>query len=252
MEDRIEQRITIRATQDKVWHLVTRPGWWLPGSKAEPARGPGRVAVAYGGDSRPYVIDVVRVEPQGYASFRWASAFGGAEPAPGNATLVEFYLRPVGDEIGVTVVESGFARSTCRRRCARTSGRATRAAGSTSSRACGPGRSKDDAPTRTGCSPRWRMRAGASCWSCSRGAPGASAGGAGGRCCRSPGRRSRSTWPCSRRLASSPAGGRGGRCCSAVRPDGLTATAGWLAARARPPWLGPDRIRADQGKDPLL
>ena len=109
MEDRIEQRITIRATQDKVWHLVTRPGWWLPGSSAEPARGPGRVAVAYSGDARPYVIDVVRVEPQGYASFRWAGAFGGAEPAPGNATLVECYLRPVGDEIGVTVVESGFA-----------------------------------------------------------------------------------------------------------------------------------------------
>jgi len=98
MEDRIEQRITIRATQDKVWQLVTRPGWWLPGSGADPARGPGRVAVVYSGDTRPYVIDIVRVEPAGYASFRWASAFGGAEPAPGNATLVEFYLRPVGGE----------------------------------------------------------------------------------------------------------------------------------------------------------
>jgi uncharacterized protein YndB with AHSA1/START domain len=108
MEDRIEQRITIRSTQDKVWQLVTRPGWWLPGSKTEPARGPGRVSVEYGRDSRPYVIDIVRVEPQGYASFRWASAFGGVAPAAGNATLVEFYLRPVGDETGVTVVESGF------------------------------------------------------------------------------------------------------------------------------------------------
>jgi hypothetical protein len=109
MEDRIEQRITIRAAHDKVWHIVTRPGWWLPGSNAEPAYGPGRVPVVYGGDSRPYMIDIVRVEPQGYASFRWASAFGGAEPAPGRATLVEFYLRPVGNEVGVTVVESGFA-----------------------------------------------------------------------------------------------------------------------------------------------
>lgn len=109
MEDRIEHRTTIRAAQDKVWQLLTRPGWWLPGSSAEPARGPGRVAVAYAGDERPYLIDVVRVEPQGYASFRWASAFGGAVPAPGNATLVEFYLRPAGGELGVTVVESGFA-----------------------------------------------------------------------------------------------------------------------------------------------
>ncbi len=55
------------------------------------------------------MIDVVRLEPHGYASFRWASAFGGAEPAPGRATLVEFYLRPAGEETGVTVVESGFA-----------------------------------------------------------------------------------------------------------------------------------------------
>ena len=109
MEDRIEHRITIRSTQDKVWQLVTRPGWWLPGSRAEPARAPGRVSVEYSGDVRPYAIDIVRVEPQGYASFRWASAFGGVTPAPGNATLVEFYLRPVGDEIGVTVVESGFS-----------------------------------------------------------------------------------------------------------------------------------------------
>jgi hypothetical protein len=107
MEDRIEQRIVIRAEQDKVWQLVTRPGWWLPGSSAEPARGPGRVSVA-GGDARPYVIDIVRVEPQGYASFRWAGAFGGAEPVPGNATMVEFYLRTAGEELAVTVVESGF------------------------------------------------------------------------------------------------------------------------------------------------
>ncbi len=109
MEDRIEQRITIRATQDQVWQLVSRPGWGLPGSGAEPARGPGRTTVEYGDDRRPYVIDVVRVEPQGYVSFRWASAFGGSEPGQGNSTLVEFYVRSAGDEISVTVVESGFA-----------------------------------------------------------------------------------------------------------------------------------------------
>jgi len=108
MDDRIEERIAIRAAQDTVWQLVVRPGWWLPGSAAGPARGPGRVTVTCRGDERPYVIDVVRVEPQGYAAFRWASAFCGAAPEPGNATLVELYLRPVGGELGVTVVESGF------------------------------------------------------------------------------------------------------------------------------------------------
>lgn len=109
MEDRIEQRIIVRATQHRVWQLVTRPGWWLPGSRADPARGPDRVIVDYGDDRRPYVIDVVRVEPQGYVSFRWASAFGGAAPTPGNFTMIEIYVRSVGEETGVTVVESGFA-----------------------------------------------------------------------------------------------------------------------------------------------
>ncbi len=109
MEDRIEQRIAIRSTLDKVWRLVTQPGWWLPGSDAEPARGPGRLSVGYGGDIRPYVIDVLRVEPPGYVSFRWASAFGGATPVPGQSTIVECYVRPVGEEIDVTVVESGFS-----------------------------------------------------------------------------------------------------------------------------------------------
>lgn len=112
MEDRIEQRVAIRATQERVWALVTTPGWWLPGSTgarvAEPAHGPGRAMVAWGRERQPWIIDVLRVEPQGYASFRWASAFGGMAPGQGNSTLVEFYLRPIGDEVDVTVVESGF------------------------------------------------------------------------------------------------------------------------------------------------
>jgi hypothetical protein len=108
VEDRIEHRIAIRATLDRVWSLVTRPGWWLPGSVTESARGAGRAAVEWGRERTPWVIDIVRVEPHGYVSFRWASSFAGAAPVQGNSTLVEFYVRPVGDEIGVTVVESGF------------------------------------------------------------------------------------------------------------------------------------------------
>jgi uncharacterized protein YndB with AHSA1/START domain len=223
MEDRIEQRITIRATQDKVWHLVTRPGWWLPGSGAEPARGPGRVAVGYSGDARPYLIDVVRVEPPGYASFRWSSAFGGAEPAPGNATLIEFYLRPVGDETGVTVVESGFTSLDLPEALREDewkgskggwqyelSGLRTRA----ESHREALGRLWQKLVlTRIAYSPRSRTRAGVSCLNSWRGDQ-ARARAAWRRCCQSPGRRSRSTWPSLRRPASSPAGGRGGRCCS--------------------------------------
>jgi hypothetical protein len=109
MEDRIEHRIMVRATLDRVWSLVTRPGWWLPGSSLEPARAAGRAAVEWGMEQRPWIVDVIRVEPQGYASFRWAGAFGGVPPAQGNSTLVEFYVHAAGDAVGVTVVESGFS-----------------------------------------------------------------------------------------------------------------------------------------------
>lgn len=115
MEDRIEHRIAVRAPLDRVWSLVTRPGWWLTGSRTDPAPGAGRVAVEWSGEQRPWFVDVIRLEPQGYASFRWAGAFAGAAPVQGNSTLVEFYVRPAGGvagaagEVSVTVVESGFA-----------------------------------------------------------------------------------------------------------------------------------------------
>ena len=217
--------------------------------RGQPARGPGRAAVTCGVDSRPYLIDVVRVQPQGYVSFRWASAFGGVAPAPGNATLVEFDLRPVGDEIGVTVVESGSPRSTCPTRCARTSGRATRAAGGMSSRVCGRGQS--------GLGYARRLRAG--CSRARRSAPPGTAellastpGARPGRWptgCRSPARRSRSTWPCSRSAPGQPPAGRPPGIVQR-QAEGLTATADWLRARATA-WLGRETL-ADQGKDALL
>ena len=109
VEDRIEQRVTVRATVDAVLaacHAARLVAARQQG-RAGPRSGTGDRGVR--DDKRPYVVDVVRVEPKGYVSYRWASAFGGAAPAPGRSTLVEFYVRPAGDEVGVTVVESGFA-----------------------------------------------------------------------------------------------------------------------------------------------
>jgi uncharacterized protein YndB with AHSA1/START domain len=212
VEDRIEHRITIRATQDEVWQLVTRPGWWLPGSSADPVHGPGRVSVVFGGDARPYVIDVVRVEPQGYASFRWASASGGAEPAPGNATLVEFYLRPVGGEVGVTVVESGFASLDLPEALREDEWKGSRGGWQYELASL---RTRAERlswprlpPTRISFSWRSRTHADVSCLNSWRGDP-KRARAAWRRCCPSPGRRSRSTWPSSRKPAWSLADGRG-------------------------------------------
>lgn len=108
MDDRIEQRITINASLDRVWDLVTEPGWWVPTEIDQPIdRTPGHVRES--AEWGRFVAQVVRVEPQTYAAFRWASQFPGADPEPGNATLVEFHGKPTGDVVEVTLVESGFA-----------------------------------------------------------------------------------------------------------------------------------------------
>jgi hypothetical protein len=51
----------------------------------------------------------VEIRPQSYAAFRWASQAPGADLAPGNTTLIEFFVDDAGDGVTVTVVESGFA-----------------------------------------------------------------------------------------------------------------------------------------------
>jgi uncharacterized protein YndB with AHSA1/START domain len=112
MDDRIEQEITIGAGLERVWDLVTRPGWWVPDEKHEqdaPDRSHGSLTVRESEKWGRYVIEVVRLEPMSYAAFRWASEFPGERPAEGNSTLVEFFVKPLGDgETSVTLVESGF------------------------------------------------------------------------------------------------------------------------------------------------
>jgi uncharacterized protein YndB with AHSA1/START domain len=110
MDDRIEQTITIHAPLARVWELVSEPGWWVPSAVVAPVdHSPGHQVVRESERWGRFPVEVVRVEPQSYAAFRWASQAPGAELGPGNTTLVEFRLQPTGDGVLVTVVESGFA-----------------------------------------------------------------------------------------------------------------------------------------------
>jgi uncharacterized protein YndB with AHSA1/START domain len=112
MEDRIEQTIDICAPLERVWELVSAPGWWVPSDAVAPSAGvapPGRVVVRESEKWGRFPVEVVRVEPRTYAAFRWASQAPGAELTPANTTLVEFRVEPVRDLIRVTVTESGFA-----------------------------------------------------------------------------------------------------------------------------------------------
>lgn len=111
MADRIEQEIVIEAGLERVWELVTRPGWWVPDEKDQgvPDRTLGSLTVRETAKWGRFVIEVVSLEPMSYAAFRWASEFPGETPAEGNSTLVEFFVQPISDtETSVSLVESGF------------------------------------------------------------------------------------------------------------------------------------------------
>src|SRR5215475_4049958 len=80
MEDRIEQQITINAPLDRVWKLVSEPGWWVPSKAVAPIdHTPGHQVVRESDKWGRYPVEVVRVEPQTYAAFRWASQAPGEE-----------------------------------------------------------------------------------------------------------------------------------------------------------------------------
>ncbi|HEY6498595.1 MAG TPA: SRPBCC domain-containing protein [Streptosporangiaceae bacterium] len=111
MADRIEQSVEIQAPLDRVWELVSEPGWWVPSDVGTPPAGlaPGQQVVRESEKWGRFPVEVVRVEPKTYAAFRWASQAPGAELTPVNTTLVEFRVEAAGDLVRVTVTESGFA-----------------------------------------------------------------------------------------------------------------------------------------------
>jgi uncharacterized protein YndB with AHSA1/START domain len=110
MQDRIEQRVEISAPLDRVWDLVSTPGWWVPTAAVDPPdRTIGHRVVRESAKWGRFPVEVVDMRPQTYAAFRWASQSPGADLAPGNTTLVEFFVAEAGDKVSVTVVESGFA-----------------------------------------------------------------------------------------------------------------------------------------------
>ncbi|MBM7436914.1 SRPBCC domain-containing protein [Streptomyces sp. HB132] len=110
-EDRIERETLIEASQERVWSLVTQPGFWVAEDTAPlgPVAEEGGTTVVKNAEYGDFPVRVETVEPQTYVAYRWASAFPGAGLREGNSTLVEFTLVPEGGSTRLRVVESGFA-----------------------------------------------------------------------------------------------------------------------------------------------
>jgi uncharacterized protein YndB with AHSA1/START domain len=111
MQDTIERSIDINAPLERVWDLVTEPGWWVPDDSPRAAdRTPGNVVVRESEEWGRFPVEVVELRPQTYAAFRWSSSYPGDDLKPGRTTLIEFTVTPTDQGVQVAVKESGFAQ----------------------------------------------------------------------------------------------------------------------------------------------
>ncbi|MGH3315751.1 MAG: SRPBCC family protein [Nocardioidaceae bacterium] len=107
--DRIEREILIDAPVERVWQLVSEPGWWIGDGD------PSRRTVEHDGDVvivdfPPYGRFPVLLESSDaprYIAYRSADD-GTRVPAEDNSTLVEFFLSEQPGGTLLRVVESGF------------------------------------------------------------------------------------------------------------------------------------------------
>jgi len=105
--DRIDRSIDIAAPAERVWDLVSRPGWWINEGAVDPEPDlaiEGSDAVLQHPTYGEFRLQVLESRPPTYVSYRWI------DPGVEAGTLVEFWIEP--REAGVTlrVAESGFSR----------------------------------------------------------------------------------------------------------------------------------------------
>lgn len=109
MQDTIERSIAISAPLERVWELVTEPGWWVPtDTPVTSDRATGTVVVRESEKWGRFPVEVVELRPMSYAAFRWSSAYPGDDLSPDRTTLIEFTVSETDDGVAVAVVESGF------------------------------------------------------------------------------------------------------------------------------------------------
>jgi uncharacterized protein YndB with AHSA1/START domain len=106
IEDVIERSIVISAPLDRVWALVSTPGWWINDGTALRAGGTERIdddtVVVHDDEHGDFRVTRLAADPPVSITFAWAVT-------PGIDTTVEFTLAERDDRTVLTVVERGFA-----------------------------------------------------------------------------------------------------------------------------------------------
>lgn len=122
--DRIEKRFEVKSIRSRVWRAISDArefGAWF-GVKFDRPFEPGATAIGQitlkGYEHVAMEVQVERVEPEGYFSYRWhpyavdPKVDYSAEPP----TLVEFHLEETAGGTAVLITESGFDRLPASRR----------------------------------------------------------------------------------------------------------------------------------------
>lgn len=108
--DRIERQVDIDAPAERVWDLVTRPGWYINTDKivSNPVlRREGDIDVLSHPEYGEFRTRTVRLDRPRYAAFRWLGE--PTEDVAEPSTLVEFWIEDRSGGVTLKVAESGFS-----------------------------------------------------------------------------------------------------------------------------------------------
>lgn len=104
--DRIERSIDIDASAEKVWSLITRPGWWINDGDVDPDAETHREGdydvVVHPEHGTFKFVTLERDEPR-HIAYHWVD-----NVAPEAGTTVSFWIEDRVGGVTLRVVESGF------------------------------------------------------------------------------------------------------------------------------------------------
>jgi uncharacterized protein YndB with AHSA1/START domain len=104
--DRIERSIDIDASAERVWSLITRPGWWINEGDVEPdleARREGEYDVVVHPKHGTFKFATLESDEPWHITYHWVD-----NVAPEAGTTVEFTIEDRTGGVTLRVVESGF------------------------------------------------------------------------------------------------------------------------------------------------
>lgn len=108
--DSVDRSVQIAATPERVWELVSRPGWWI--NDGDPDSNTIEHRDGYDLVTNPvhgtFPLVTVEQDPPHYVAFRWLRRSEDPQ-VDGPGTLTEFWIEPHPTGVVLRVRESGFA-----------------------------------------------------------------------------------------------------------------------------------------------